>query len=149
MEARPEEKKLTSLDWKPEPAEQREVPAEDTMIMPVREPRKWHKDRKLAMEHRCQKKEQTQCQYGSRGKLAVAHRGTSHRATVTRLKRDILRNTNQKKCGPQKRLGFPRKGTTHRARVARCKGIARKNWVRDSVLRGTVTGQMSAATKMQ
>jgi hypothetical protein len=32
---------------------------------------------------------------------------------------------------------------THPAKVALRKGIARKNWVMNSVLRGTVTGQMS------
>jgi hypothetical protein len=33
--------------------------------------------------------------------------------------------------------------TTRHAKVALRKGIARKNWVMDSVLRGTVTGQTS------
>jgi hypothetical protein len=36
-----------------------------------------------------------------------------------------------------------RPNKTHHAKVALRKGIARKNWVMDSVLRGTVTGQMS------
>jgi hypothetical protein len=36
-----------------------------------------------------------------------------------------------------------RPNTTRHAKVALRKGIARKNWVMDSVLRGTVTGQTS------
>jgi hypothetical protein len=36
-----------------------------------------------------------------------------------------------------------RPNTTRHAKVALRKGIARKNWVMDSILRGTVTGQMS------
>jgi hypothetical protein len=38
MEARLEEEKLTSVDMKPEAAEQRKVPVEDATVMPVVEP---------------------------------------------------------------------------------------------------------------
>jgi hypothetical protein len=49
-----------------------------------------------------------------------------HHATVAQCMRDIFRLN-----------------MTCHAKVALRKGIARKNWVMDSVLRGTVTGQMS------
>jgi hypothetical protein len=39
MEARPEEKKPTSLDRKPEAAQKTEVPAENATVMPVGEPK--------------------------------------------------------------------------------------------------------------
>jgi hypothetical protein len=40
MEARQEEEEPSSVDRKPEVAEQREVPVEDTEVMPVGEPKK-------------------------------------------------------------------------------------------------------------
>jgi hypothetical protein len=46
----------------------------------------------------------------------------SRRTTVARLKRDTLRNTTQRKCGPHKRLGLASRGTTHHAR-----GTAQRN----------------------
>jgi peroxiredoxin family protein len=48
-EVRIEEEKLTSVDRKPEVAEQREVPVEDAEVMAVGEPKKKRRtDRKLA-----------------------------------------------------------------------------------------------------
>jgi hypothetical protein len=56
MEARLEGEQPTSLDRKPEAAERREVPLEDTEVMPVEEPKKKRRrDQKLAAEHRHQK----------------------------------------------------------------------------------------------
>jgi hypothetical protein len=53
MEARQEEEKPTSLDKKPEVAEQREVPVEDAEVIAVGEPKKKRRrDRKLAAERR-------------------------------------------------------------------------------------------------
>jgi hypothetical protein len=87
MEAHQEEEP-TSADKKPEAAEQREVPAENATVMPVEEPKKKRlRDRKLAAEHRRQKpKTSTQENCGPQKRLAVARRGTSHRATVARQK---------------------------------------------------------------
>ena len=64
-------------------------------------------------------------------------------ASFARHKIDILRSADQKKCGPHERLGFANTGTTLIAKVARRNRIPRKNWVKDSVLRGTVTRYMS------
>jgi hypothetical protein len=51
MEAHREEEKPTSVDKKPDVAQQREVPIENAEEMPVGEPRKkWRKDQKLAPE---------------------------------------------------------------------------------------------------
>jgi hypothetical protein len=56
MEAHQEERKPTSPDRKLEAAQEDEVPAEDTTVMPVREPKKKRcRDRTLATECRCQK----------------------------------------------------------------------------------------------
>jgi hypothetical protein len=84
MEALPEEEKPTSADRKPEAAEEYEVPAENAEVIPVGEPKKERrKDRKLAAEHRCQKPNtSTRDNCGPQKRLAVARRGTSHRATV-------------------------------------------------------------------
>jgi hypothetical protein len=86
MEARQEEEEPSSVDRKPEVAEQREVPVEDAEVMPVGKPKKKRRrDRKLAAERRRQKNERAQCQDGCQTKgLAVARRGTSHHATVAR-----------------------------------------------------------------
>jgi hypothetical protein len=55
MEARLEEKEPTSVETKPEVAQQ-EVPVEDADVMLVGEPKKKrHRDQKLAVERRCQK----------------------------------------------------------------------------------------------
>jgi hypothetical protein len=57
MEARLEEKKLTSPDRKPEAAQKEEVPAENAEVIPVGEPRKKrHKDRNLAAQRRHQER---------------------------------------------------------------------------------------------
>jgi hypothetical protein len=49
MEARQEEEKPTSLDRKPEAAEERQVPEENAEVIPVGEPRKKRrKDREVA-----------------------------------------------------------------------------------------------------
>jgi hypothetical protein len=83
MDARPEEKS-TSVDRKPEAAEERQVP-ENTEIIPIGEPRKKRrKDRKLAVERHRQMKEQTQGKDGCRRRLAPARRGTSHGSEVAR-----------------------------------------------------------------
>jgi hypothetical protein len=151
MEARQEEEEPTSVDMKSEVAERREVPVEDATVMPVGEPkRKQRRDRKLAAECCCQKtKNSTREKCESQKRLVVARRGMSHRtivarpkqkrndtrmsrhATVAQLKREILRNTTQKKCGPHKRLGFASKGMTRRAKVAGQKeNVTRRNCTR-------------------
>jgi hypothetical protein len=86
MEARQEEEEPSSVDRKPEVAEQREVPVEDAEVMPVGElKKKRRRDRKLAAERCCQKHERAQCQDGCQTKgLAIARRRTSHHATVAR-----------------------------------------------------------------
>jgi hypothetical protein len=82
MEARPEEEKPTSADRKPEAAEEYKVPVEDAEVIPVGEPKKKRRrDRKLAAEHRRQKPiTSTRENCGPKERLAVARRGTSHRA---------------------------------------------------------------------
>jgi hypothetical protein len=84
MEARPEEKKPTSVDMKPEVAEEREVPEENATVMPVEEPKKKRRrDRQLAAERRRQKqKNSTLESCGPLKELALARRGTTCRAKV-------------------------------------------------------------------
>jgi hypothetical protein len=80
MEARPEEKP-TSVDRKPEAAEEEEwVPKEDAEVMPVRELKK--KQRKDRNQQNMKKR--TQGMDGCQRRLAAAHRGTSHHAEVAR-----------------------------------------------------------------
>jgi hypothetical protein len=85
-ETRLEGKKPTSPDRKPEAAQKEEVLTENAEVIPVGEPRKkWRKDRKLAMERRRQKlMDLTRENCRPQKKLAVAHRGTSHRVEVAR-----------------------------------------------------------------
>jgi hypothetical protein len=69
MEARPEEKKPTSVDTKPEVAQKEEVPVQDATVVPVGESKKRKRrgDRKLVAERRCQKpKDTTREKCGSR-----------------------------------------------------------------------------------
>jgi hypothetical protein len=86
MEACLEEEKPTSVDTKPTVAQQEEVPVEDAEVMLVGEAKKKRRrDQKLAVEHRRQKpKNSTREKCGPQKRLAVANRGTSHRAKVAR-----------------------------------------------------------------
>jgi hypothetical protein len=64
-------------------AAQRQVPAEDVIVMPVRGPKKKRRnDRKLAAERRRQMKEPSQNQDGCLKQETVTRRGTSRRAEV-------------------------------------------------------------------
>jgi hypothetical protein len=84
-------------------------------------------------------------QDGCQRKLAAARRGTSHRAEVVR--KMIFRQADKKmprRAAVARRMrDIFRPNKTRHAKVALRKGIARRNWVMDSVLRGTVTGQTS------
>jgi hypothetical protein len=110
MEARLEEEQPTSLDRKPEAAEQREVPVEDAEIMLDGEPKKkMRRDR-----NQRKKKKRTQGNDGCRRRLVVARRGTSSRVEVARQKKTCRkmsrratvtwrkRNMFRKSCGPRK-----------------------------------------------
>jgi hypothetical protein len=82
MEAHQEEEEPTSADRILEAAERREVPVDDTEVIPIGEPRK-KRPRKLAAERRRQELKDTKKTNGaSQEKLAVARRGTTHRAKV-------------------------------------------------------------------
>jgi hypothetical protein len=73
MEAHPEEKELTSVDRKPEAAQQKEFPIDDATVMPVRGlKRKRCRGRNLATEWQGTLKERTQCKDWCRKKLAIA-----------------------------------------------------------------------------
>jgi hypothetical protein len=156
MEARQEEKKPTSTDRKPEAAQKDEVPAESAKVMPVGEPKKKRrKDRKLAAECR---RQEPKC--GPPMEVAVARRGTSHRATVarqkdkridigmsrratvTRRKIHIVKSyITQEKCRPRRELVASRTRTTHRAKVARRKENSfGRDRTRDEVILGTSKG---------
>jgi hypothetical protein len=90
MEVCQEEEGPTSVEMKPEATEEEEVPAVGAEVMSVREPKKKRRrDRKLAAEHHRQMKERTQD--GCRGRLVVAHRGTSRRVDVAKQKKSAGR----------------------------------------------------------
>jgi hypothetical protein len=149
LEARPEEGEPTKVDRKPEAAEERQVPDENAEVIPVGEPRKKRRtDRKLAAERRRQMKEQTQDNDGCRRRLAVARTGTSNHAKVARKTQADQKMPRRATVARRMRDIF-RPNTTHHAKVALRKGIARKNWVMDSVLRGIVTGQTSGRRRQQ
>jgi hypothetical protein len=113
MEACPEKQELTSVDTKPEVAQQEEVPVEDAEVMPVGEPKKKRRrDRKLATE-RCH--QEPNC--APQKKLDVTRRGTSHCATAVR----------QKDKRSDKRM-------SRRATVARCmRDIFKPNTTRKGI----------------
>jgi hypothetical protein len=86
MEAHPEEEEPTSVNRKPEVAQQQDVPVKDTKVMPVGEPKKKRRrDQKLATEHCRQKpKNSTRENCGPQKKLPVARTGTTCHAKVAR-----------------------------------------------------------------
>jgi hypothetical protein len=90
MEERLEEEDPTSVDRKPEVAQQREVPVEDAVVKPVNGRKKRRRGKKQAAE-RCEEPEElTRGIYGSRMKLAAACRKVPRRATVAWRKRIIF-----------------------------------------------------------
>jgi hypothetical protein len=92
VEARPQEKEPTSVDTKPEAAEERQVPEGNATVMPVEEPKKKRRrDRLLAAECRRHKQKiSTQENGAPQKKLPVACRKVSHCATVAWHKRNIF-----------------------------------------------------------
>jgi hypothetical protein len=136
--------------------------------MPIEEPKKKRRrDRKLAAEHRRLKpKTLTRENCGPQKRLAVARRGSSHRATVAwqkdkridigmsrratvaRSKRNIVKSyLTQEKCRPGRELVASRTRTAHHAGVVRWKEDAiGKVRARKYVVRGTWTAQRSLNT---
>jgi hypothetical protein len=138
MEARLGKEEPASEDLTPEVAHEQEVPKEDTVILPVGEPRKMRRDRYLAAVRR-QKKQQkrTQRKNGCRKDLVAAGRGTTRRAAVAPRRNILLtEETSRESRGSRKRLVAAREGTT------RCAGMARRkeNLVRKSRIRNDVVG---------
>jgi hypothetical protein len=84
MGAHPEEEEPTSVDMKPEAAEQSEVPVQDATVMPVGEPKKKRRrDQRLAAERRRHKLKNSTWENGAPQKeLAVACRKMSRCVTV-------------------------------------------------------------------
>jgi hypothetical protein len=113
LEERPEEKKRTSPDRKPEAAQKAEVPKEDAVVKPVKGRKKRHRGKKQAAERYEEPKELARGICGSRRKLVAACRKVSRRAAVARRRRNAFKNETQKK------LAVARRGTSHRAEVAR------------------------------
>jgi hypothetical protein len=72
MEARLGKEEPTSEDIEPEVADE-EVPVEDTVVMPVGEPRNRHRDQRNLAAERCKRKQQD---------LVTARRGMTRRAQV-------------------------------------------------------------------
>jgi hypothetical protein len=82
MEACQEEEELTTMETKPEVAQQQEVPVENAIVKPVRGWKKWHRGKKQAAE-RCEEPEKlTRGIFGSWRKLAATCRNVSRSATV-------------------------------------------------------------------
>jgi hypothetical protein len=118
MEAHPEEEKPTSMDRKPEAAEEEEVPVEDAVVKPVNGRKKRHRGKKQAAE-RCEEPEQhTRGTCATRRKLAAACRKVSQRATGARRRREAFKK-DRTQDGCQRRLAAACRGTSHRVEVAR------------------------------
>jgi hypothetical protein len=99
-EARLQVEEPASEDMTPEVAHEQEVPLEDAVVMPVREPRNRRRDGRNMAAVRRQKKQQkrTQSKDGCRRNLVAARRGTTRCAAVARRK-----ETRQEKSGQKRR----------------------------------------------
>jgi hypothetical protein len=117
MEECLEEEELTSVEMKPEVAQQQEVPV-DSVVKPVKGRKKRHRGKKRAAEQCEEPKELTRGDCGSRMQLAAACRKVSRRTTVARLRRDAFKN-ERTQDGYQRRLAAACRGTSHRAEVVR------------------------------
>jgi hypothetical protein len=107
------------------------VPREDATVMPVGEPRKRRRDRKLDARRRRKQQERTQKKDGCRKDLVAAHRGTTHRAQVERG-RTLLTKETRGYCGSQKRVVVDYRKIPRHATVA-----WRKGHIRSTVERAT------------
>jgi hypothetical protein len=155
VEARPQEKEPTSVDTKPEAAEERQVPEENATVMTVEEPKKKRRrDRQLAAERRRHKQKiSTLESCGPPKELAVARRGTTRRAKVARkapidrmYRRAAMARQREKKIDKKmsRRATVARRtrGTlapnmTRHAKVARRRGhIIGNNQIKNNVARG-------------
>jgi hypothetical protein len=121
MEECAEEEQPTSLDMKPEAAQQEEVPEEDAKVMPVGEPRtKRRRDRKMAAQHRRQKpKEFTPENCGPQKRMAVTRSGSSRRGKVTWHTKEVDQKMPRRAKVARRIRDIFRPNTTRRAKVAR------------------------------
>jgi hypothetical protein len=115
MEERLDEEEPTSVDRKPEVAQQREVPNEDAVVKPVNGRMRRHRGKKRDAVQCVEPEKPTRGICGSQSKLAAACRKVSHRATVARHMRDIFRpnKTRRATVAWRKRFIF-RKSLTQR-----------------------------------
>jgi hypothetical protein len=97
-----------------------EIPKEDTVVMPVGEPRKRRRDRNLAAGRRQKPKRRIQASCESRRRLNITGKKMTRRATVAWRKRNVFTRIGTKEnCGPHKKLAAARIRTTRCAKVAR------------------------------
>jgi hypothetical protein len=98
MEAHLEEEP-TSVDMKPEVAQEEEVPTEDATVMPVREPKKKrHKDQKLAVAQRG-----TSCHAKLAQKTKTDHKMSRHAAVARRRRDAFKKETTQGNFGSRRK----------------------------------------------
>jgi hypothetical protein len=121
MEARLEGKGPTSVNRKPEAAQQEEVPLEDAEVMPVGEPKKKRRrDRKMASQHRRQKpKEFTPENCGPQKRMAVTSSGSSRRGNVTWHTKEVDQKIPRRATVARRRRDICRPNITRRVKVAR------------------------------
>jgi hypothetical protein len=119
--------------------EHQEIPKGEAAVMLVVEPRKRHRARNLAAEHRQKMRERTQGYCESRRTSAATCRKVSYHAKVAWRKRNLFRNVQtQRNCGPSKKLTVTGRKTTCHATVAwSSKNVIRKGWTRNQAKRGT------------
>jgi hypothetical protein len=91
MEAHLEEEEPTSVDRKPEVAQNEEVHVEDAVVKPVKGRKKRQRGKRQAAGRCREPKKVTRGICGSWMKFAVARRKVSRRATVAWRKRNIFR----------------------------------------------------------
>jgi hypothetical protein len=114
--------------------EHQDIPSEDVTVMPLGEPRKQRRGRKLTARRRGEPKEPTRENCGFLRKLAVACRKVSRYATVAWRKRKIFRKSETRGyCGSRKGVTVADRRTSHHATVAWQKRIlTRVIWIEES-----------------
>jgi hypothetical protein len=79
--------------------EHQDIPKGEAAVMQVREPRKYHRVRNLAVECRQKMKVRTWGNSGSRRKSVATCKQMSPHAKVAWRKRKLVRTETQEKCG--------------------------------------------------
>jgi hypothetical protein len=132
----------------PSVQEHQDIPTEDVAVMPVGEPRKRRRVRKLAAGRQQEIKYGTRRNYESKRKSPTACRMISRRVAVARSNGNNFRKLQTRKnCGSRRKFAAALRGMTHRAKAARLREQAHKRYDQNCVAPESPEGRTSRISR--